>query len=111
MQARRTHSSSPARCGRRLQHILHDVLSNPVAHVGSDAGREAIVKAGPDAGVRNLLGKGRHVGEAVSHAARIRTGHRNFGDVRRAKRSFDDTRDATAEDAVRAWIFWMHWRV
>src|SRR3981081_1195106 len=69
------------------------------------------MEAGPDAGVRNLIGKGRHVGPAVGHAGCRGAGHRNLGDICGSERRLDGTRDAAAEDAMRARIFRVHRRV
>jgi hypothetical protein len=37
-------------------------------HIRADAGREAVMEAGPDTSIRNLISKGRHVSKAVGHA-------------------------------------------
>jgi hypothetical protein len=56
------------------------------------------MKASPDAGARDLVGKGRHVGPAVGDAGCRGAGHRNLGDICGSERRRDDTRDAAAED-------------
>src|SRR5712664_4825468 len=69
------------------------------------------METGPDPGIRDLFGKGRHVGPAVGHAGSGRASRRDFGNVLGSERCIDDTRDATAEDAMRARIFRVHRRV
>src|SRR5260370_25415888 len=104
------HLSSRGRHGR-LHHVFHNVFTDLKPHIGPDTSREAIVEAGPDASIRNLFGKGRHVGPAVGHAGRGGARHRDLGDVHGSERRLDDRRDGAAEDAMCARIFRMHRRV
>src|SRR5215471_19042429 len=83
-----------------LHHILHDVIADRKPHLGPDAGREAIMKARPDASICNLFGHGLHVAEAVSDARQRGIGQRNLRDVLTSERGFDDARDGAALDAM-----------
>src|ERR1700730_12427527 len=69
------------------------------------------MKAGPDASIRDLFSKSRHVGPAVGHAGSGRAGHRDFGNVLASERRRNDTGDGAAQDAMRARIFRMHRRI
>src|SRR5258708_1956381 len=51
-----------------LHYVGHNVFTDLVSHIPANTSREAIMEAGPDASIRNLIGKGRHVGKAVGHA-------------------------------------------
>jgi len=52
----------------RLHYAFHNVFTNLEPHIRADTGREAVMKAGPDTTVGNLIGKDRHVGKAVGCA-------------------------------------------
>ena len=42
----------------RLHEVLHDIVADLTAHRGANDGREAIMKAGPNARVRYFVAKG-----------------------------------------------------
>src|SRR5262249_10790956 len=69
------------------------------------------MEAGPDASIRNLVGKGRHVGPTVGHAGCGGAGHRDLGDFRGSEHRLHDTRNGAAEDTMRARILRMHRRI
>src|SRR5215813_4873086 len=69
------------------------------------------MKSGPDASIRNLVGKSRHVGPAVAHVGCGGAGHRDLGYFCGSEHRLDDTRDGPAEDTVRARILRMHRRI
>jgi hypothetical protein len=91
--------------------VLHNVFADLKPHIRPDVGREAVMEAGPDTSICNLFGKGRHVGPTVGYAGCHRAGYRDLGDVLGSERRLDDTRDGTAQDAVRARVFRVHRRV
>src|SRR5215471_3189884 len=68
------------------------------------------MEAGPDAGIGNLFGKGRHAGPTVGDASGCRAGERGLGDVHSSEHGLDDTRNAATLDAMRARIFRVHRR-
>src|SRR5437868_996104 len=69
------------------------------------------METGPDAGIGNLFGEGRHVGPTVSYAGCRRTGYRDLGDVGGPEHRLDGTRDGAALDTVRARVFRVHRRI
>src|SRR5215470_4795051 len=69
------------------------------------------MEAGPDASIRNLVGKGRHVGPTVDQAGCGGAGHRDLGDFRGSEHRLHDTRNGAAEDTMRARILRMHRRI
>src|SRR4030095_16728514 len=80
-------------------------------HIRPDAGREAVMEAGPDTSACNLLGKVRHVGPTMAYPRGCRTCYRDLGNVIGPEHCLDDTCDAAAQDAMGARVFWVHRRV
>src|SRR5262249_23263379 len=98
------HSSSRCRLDW-LHDVFQDVFTDLKPHTRPDTSRESVVEAGPDASICNFLGKGRHVGPTVGYAGGRRAGYGDLRDIRGSERRLDDTCDAAAEDAMRAWVF------
>src|SRR5262249_8375893 len=94
---------------------LHGVFDNVVAdlesHLRPDPGREAVMEAGPDARICNLLGECRQVGPTVGHAWCARACHRDLRNFFAPERRLDNACDAAAQDAMRARVFRVHGRV
>ena len=63
------------------------------------------MKAAPDKSIRNLFGKGRHIGPTVANAGEHRAVHRDLGDIHGSEHRLDDTRNRTALNAVSARVF------
>src|SRR5215510_734477 len=68
------------------------------------------MKSGPDASIRNLVRKVRHVGPAVGHTGCGGAGHRDLGDFCGSEHRLDGARDGAAEDTMRARILRVHLR-
>src|SRR6202051_3288968 len=81
-----------------------------VAHVLPDFGREAVVKTGPDARLRDLVDESAYVGPIVGDAGRGRARHCTIRHFRRAEYRLHPTGKAGALDAMRARVFRMHGR-
>ena len=75
LQARRKLSSASARNTRGLHHALHDDFADLKPHIRPDAGREPVMEPGPDAGVRDLVGKYTEVSPTMGNTGRGRAGH------------------------------------
>ena len=69
------------------------------------------MEAGPDTSIGNLIGKCCHVGKAVGHARCSSARYCDLGNVLGSGRGLYDARDGAAEDAMRARIFRVHWRI
>src|SRR5258706_13543307 len=68
------------------------------------------MEATPDAGIRNLFCKGRHIGPASRNAGESGAVHRDLGDVHASKYRLDHTGNRTALNAVGAWVLRVHRR-
>ena len=93
-------------CG--LHHVRHDILANRPPHLLPDPGREAVVEARPDAGLRHLVGVSANIGPSMGHPRRGRTRHDDLRYVGCAQQCLHDGRQGGAADAMGAWIFGMH---
>src|SRR4029077_18307826 len=69
------------------------------------------MEAGPDASIRNFIGKGRHVGKAVGHAGCCGARYRDLRNVLGSERRLNDARDGATEDAMRARVLRVHRRI
>src|SRR5258708_36886731 len=74
---------------RRLHCVFHNVCTDLEPHIRADAGREAVMKAGPDTSIRNLLSQGSHIGKAMGYAGCSAARYRDLRDVLRSKRRLD----------------------
>jgi hypothetical protein len=55
---------------QRLHDVFHHILTDLKTHLRADARREAVVKAGPNARIRNLFGESSDVAPMVRYAGR-----------------------------------------
>src|SRR5215471_231324 len=94
-----------------LHYVFHNVFTDLEARIRADAGREAVMEAGPDTSIRNLIGKGRHVGKAMGHAGCSSACYRDLRNVLSSERRLNDARDGATKDAVCARVFGVHRRV
>src|SRR5271165_4715845 len=96
--------------GRAALHF-YNVFADLEPHIRADAGRESVMEAGPDTSIGNLIGKCCHVGKAVGHARCSSARYCDLGNVLGSGRGLYDARDGAAEDAMRARVFRVHWRI
>src|SRR5262249_25221882 len=100
-----------ARRHRWLHDVFDSVFTDLEPHLRPDPGREAVMEAGPDARICNLLGERRQVGPTVGNAWCGRARRRDLRNVLAPERRLDNACDAAAQDAMRARVFRVHRRV
>src|SRR5215472_10480115 len=70
---------------RRLHHGFDDVCADLLPHLAASDRRKAVMKAGADAGVGDLLGKGPQIGEAMRDSWEEGARQCNFRGSRRCR--------------------------
>jgi len=84
---------------RWMHYVRHKVFTDLESHIPADAGREAIMEAGPDASIRNFIGKGGHVGKAMGHAECSGARYRNLRNFVDSECGRNDARNGVADNA------------
>src|SRR6516162_2785858 len=92
----------------RLHYAFHNEVTDCASHPCADAGREAVMKAGPNTGICHFVAKRRHIRPAMSDAGSPCADDSDLRNVFASECRLDDAHDSTAHDAMRAGIFRMH---
>src|SRR5690348_11874288 len=96
-------------CGLRwLHHRLDDVRTDLLSHLAAGYRREAVMEAGANAGVGDLIAENPKIGEVMRDSKREGARQCQFGELVAAEQRFDYRSNGRTQNAVSARIFRVH---